>query len=167
MNPKRPRKRDILRQKPEPILSPTTRFDSFRLFIDYSVVQFTNQRINKVNDEKRMKGKKEVCLTDEDELMYVLSMLFSSSVASLTQTHVLLINCGNKTHVPSFTGTMSRDRFCLLLSCIRFDDAETRVQMREVDKLAAFRKLEQQMIWNCKANSIPHRYCKGCCHRCR
>ncbi|KAF2887619.1 hypothetical protein ILUMI_18554 [Ignelater luminosus] len=52
---------------------------------------------------------------------------------------------------PIFRATMSLARFSFLLSCLRFDDLDTRIERSKTNKLAAIFEIFQKCVENCKA----------------
>ena len=55
-----------------------------------------------------------------------------------------------------FPRIMTRNRFSMLTSYLRFDDRETRLQRRESDKLAPFRDFWNKFIARCRGNYCPN-----------
>ncbi|XP_068240209.1 piggyBac transposable element-derived protein 4-like [Palaemon carinicauda] len=60
-----------------------------------------------------------------------------------------------KTGPPIYRAAMSEDRFCFLLSCLRFDDKDTRAQRQTTDKFAAIRVIWDIFIDNCGKMYVP------------
>lgn len=57
-----------------------------------------------------------------------------------------------------FRATMPLKRFRFLLSCLRFDNKETRDERLKIDKLAAIRAVFDRFVENCQAAYTPSEY---------
>ena len=57
--------------------------------------------------------------------------------------------------IPFFAGTMARDRFQEIMSCIRFDASATREERKKKDKLAPIREIHDIFTKNCKKFYLP------------
>lgn len=62
--------------------------------------------------------------------------------------HNILKFSKNVTGRPIFTATMSYKRFEILRACLRFDDSNTRVQRRTIDKAAPISEIFSQLVSN-------------------
>lgn len=61
-----------------------------------------------------------------------------------------------KTASAFYRAAMSEDRFSFLVSCLRFDDRDTREERRKTDKFAAIRKIWDIFTANCGKMYVPH-----------
>ena len=57
-----------------------------------------------------------------------------------------------------FGGTMSRNRFKFLMTCITFDDGDTRNERWRHDRFAAFREFFEEFNENCAKQVNPSEY---------
>lgn len=58
-----------------------------------------------------------------------------------------------------FRATMPHNRFEFLISCLRFDDKETRAERRNTDKFAPIRQIWEMFVENCRSLYTPSEYC--------
>ena len=168
--PGRRRKRNILHSKPGPTATPESRLESFELFIDHfitsRVVSYTNMKIQmtRLSMTQENRCTKQIADTDEQEMRAFYAILIIGGIThSNTRSLSSLWRENDLFQIRFFSGTMSRDRFKLLLSCIRFDDKSLRqtktirFEGKDVpDKLAAIREIEERMISNCKQHYVPN-----------
>lgn len=88
--------------------------------------------------------------TDVIEINALLGLLLLSSVLKSNSESVLSMFCNDGTSRPIFNAGMSGKRFEILLSCLRFDDAQTRLQRKTTDKAAAVSQIFYKVINNSK-----------------
>ena len=107
------------------------------------------------NEEGRRKVGNMWADTNEEEIYKLLGIFLLAGVyLSKNETVVQL---WNKEHGrPIFSRMMSRIRFQLLTSNLRFDSKETREERSKTDKLAPFSTVWEMFILKCKANYEPH-----------
>jgi hypothetical protein len=85
-------------------------------------------------------------------LLYICGLLGFSKMNS----HYLW---SSSTIVPCiFKAVMPRDRFKLILACIRFDDMSTRAERRSTYKFAPLRDVWEEVVNNCRYNYNPTEY---------
>ena len=112
------------------------------------IVYNTNLYISKLSEryarERRAKP------TDLCEMKAFLGLLYLSGTLKCSRLNTKELWDRNGTGVERFWLTMSRNRFHLLLKCIRFDNLSTREERRQLDKLAPIRALFDSFVDNSK-----------------
>lgn len=79
-----------------------------------------------------------------------MGMLIYSAVFNSNHESIRTIFATDGTGRDIFRCVMSKDRFAVLLSCLRFDNPETRLERRKNDPTAPISYIFQQFIENCK-----------------
>lgn len=95
-----------------------------------------------------------ISLTDSDEIRALLGLLIFSGGrrdCHLTAREMF----SPKTGPPIYRAAMSEERFCFLLSCLRFDDKDTRDTRQVTDKFAPIRDIWDIFIGNCGKMYLP------------
>lgn len=110
--------------------------DCFRLFLDDEVLDII-VRYSNIEGKKKDPNYKDM---DRDELLAFIAMLIIAGVDRSSKRN--FNEFFNRLRgIPLFRATMSRNRFQAILSCIRFDDKDTRSARRVNDKLAPIRDI--------------------------
>lgn len=141
----RPAFRDMLNNSSTPL-------DIWRLlFTDemlQKIVLHTNEKIRKI----RPNYKKQTCVQDLDitELKAFIGLLFYTAIFKENHTHYTSWYSTDGTGREIYKCIMSKNRLEVLMNIIRFDDAETREQRRELDLAAPISELFQSFIQNCQ-----------------
>lgn len=125
--------------------------EAFSLFFTDGIINTIVVHTNEEIDRKRSKYKSpththnQTCIAEVKALLGIFAI-----TAALKNNHLCvreLFNtdlCGSR-----YKATMSADRFEFLVSCLRFDDKETRQARRENDYFAPIREIWDQFIHNC------------------
>lgn len=93
--------------------------------------------------------------TDSIEINALIGLLLLTSVLKSNHETVLSMFCKDYCNRPLFYASMSMRRFEVLMSCLRFDDVDTRIQRKATDKAAPISEIFNKVILNSqKAYSI-------------
>lgn len=136
-----------------------TNMDAFSLFISDEIINIivtcSNQRgrnkvkeWNEANTSGTRRTWKEVDAVEIRAFLGLL-ILMGRYRESREKVHDLW-RTDTGTSRPIFSATMSRDRYLTLLSVIRFDDMNSRVERKKQDKLAPLREVTDIFVENCK-----------------
>ncbi|XP_054729254.1 piggyBac transposable element-derived protein 4-like [Anastrepha obliqua] len=137
--------RDVLNRNTKPS-------DIWQLFfIDdmlEEIVKYTNEKIIKI----RPNYQNQTCVHDLDvmELKALIGMLYYTAIFKENHTHYTCWYSTDGTGREIYRCIMSKNRFEILLNCLRFDDASTRDERRSTDKAAPISQLFGKLIQNCK-----------------
>lgn len=112
------------------------------------IVLHTNQKISKIIP----KYKKQTCVQDLDrtELKAFIGLLFYTAIFKENNEHYTSWYNTDGTGREIYRCILSKNRLEVLLNTIRFDDAETREERRELDLSAPISELFQFFIQNCE-----------------
>lgn len=88
--------------------------------------------------------------TDKEEIDALIGLLLVSSVLSSNDEKINSLFKKDCFSRPIYSSAMSEKRFEILLMCLRFDDAATRIERRNQDKSAPISEIFQNFISNCK-----------------
>jgi hypothetical protein len=155
----RTRAANILRQAPGPSRQVSRECGSiaenyFKLFVTNDMMHLI---VLHTNEEGRCrKGDSWVDTTLEEITKLVGAFLLAGVYLSKNESITQLWN--NENGRPIFQKIMPRNRFCELMSILRFDDKITREERRKNDKLAAFREIWEMFVGKCKAHYIPNEH---------
>lgn len=134
--------------------------DLFTLFMTddmlEQVVTFTNAEIL-IRKNRYKYESHTVSLTDLLEIKALIGLLFNS--AAMKSNHLptrMLFNTQRSGTI--FKACMSAERFNFLIKCLRFDDKETRVARRSLDRFALIRELWEKLIENFQKWYTPGSY---------
>lgn len=121
----------------------------FDRFIISIIVQNTNVKLASVRENITDKSNKSNYReTDDVEINALIGLLLLTSVLKSNRETVLSMFSKDVSNRPYFNATMSMRRFQVLLSCLRFDDAQTRVQRKATDKAAPISEIFTKVIEN-------------------
>lgn len=134
--------------------------ECFLLFFDnqmlLDIVSHTNQRIAEKSDKwKKSSHYRE---TTVPELKAVIGLLYLSGTFKSNHRHLYELWNTDGTGMEVFRATMSQRRFEFLVSCLRFDNKENRMERLSIDRLAHIRGLFERFVENCKAAYTPSQY---------
>lgn len=130
----------------------TRPLDLWRLFFTENmleeIVKHTNAKIRKV----RPNYQRETAVHDLDilELKAFIGMLYYTAIFKENHTHYTSWYSQDGTGREIYRCIMSKNRFEVLLNCLRFDDANTRTERRNIDLAAPISQLFEMFIQNCK-----------------
>lgn len=131
--------------------------ETIKLFITDSIVQeivtWTNKRIELVAPRIASQSAT-FSATSPVEILALLGVLIVAGQQrdnhlSLKEMWSVVSGC------LLYCAAMSKDRFEFLISCLRFDNPETRVERQNQDKFAPVRKVWDEFIENCGRLYIP------------
>jgi hypothetical protein len=132
--------------------APKDPFSLWHLYFDDEVLDhillWTNAKIDCVRQKYSDKSKAELQNLDLDELLAFLGLLIYSSVFKSNHENVNYIFATDGSGREIFKCVMSRNRFLMLLNCLRFDDFRTRKERLKVDKMAAASFLFRKIVEN-------------------
>lgn len=111
------------------------------------LVQHTNEKL--LCFRHKYKRDSDCLPTDLTEMRAFLGLLYISGQLNLAHVEVHDLWRTNGLSPECFRATMKENRFRLLLRALRFDDAETRVERRESDKLAPIREIWDEFNKRC------------------
>ncbi|CAI6375449.1 unnamed protein product [Macrosiphum euphorbiae] len=89
---------------------------------------------------------------DEVELRSLFGLLFYSAVFKSNHENANTLFATDGTGREIFRLVMSKKRFLFLISCLRFDNSDTRTERKEHDPLAPISEIFNEFIENCKLN---------------
>lgn len=121
------------------------------LIID-TIVEFTNKEVEKRG--ARYKDCRYVGATNCREICALIGLLYIAGCRK--DGHLTVCEMWGPFGPEIYSCIMSRARFEFLITCIRFDDRETR---KPDDKFAPIRDIWTQFISNVKIMYTPHEYC--------
>lgn len=137
--------RDVLHRNTKPL-------DLWNLFFKNDmldeIIRHTNEKIRKMRPNYQNK----TCVQDLDiiELRAFIGLLYYTSIFKENHTHYSSWYSTDGTGREIYRCIMSKNRFEVLLNCIRFDDACTRSERRLTDIAAPISHLFYMFIENCK-----------------
>lgn len=124
------------------------------------LVQWTNVKIQSYRQKFKREGRSEIADTDSTEIRAFMGMLIYSAVFNSNHESIRTIFATDGTGRDIFRCVMSKDRFAVLLSCLRFDNSETRLERRKNYPTAPISYIFEQIIENCKnAYSVGQTVC--------
>lgn len=112
------------------------------------IVKHTNEKIRKVRPNYHNK----TCVHDLDviELKAFIGILYYTAIFKENRTHYSCWYSTDGTGRDIYRCVMSKNRFEVLLNCLRFDDASTREERRNSDLAAPISQLFSMLIQNFK-----------------
>lgn len=134
----------------------TTFGNLWKLFITEDMIEkivgYTNEKLNSYRVKFKDTSRSELGATNEIELKALIGLLFYTSVFHSSHENAEFIFATDGTGREIFRCVMSKNRFLVLINCLRFDNAETRPARLNDDKLAAISEIFDEFINNCKQN---------------
>ena len=131
---------------------------ALNLFFGDDIIKEMVKWTNKIIPQRAAKYKNKkggLFLTEADEIRALIGLLIFSG--GQRDNHLTTREMFSpKTGPPIYRAAMSEDRFCFLLSCLRFDDKDTRAQRQTTDKFAAIRVIWDIFIGDCGKMYVPH-----------
>lgn len=132
-----------------------SKFEVWKLLFDDSIMDTilvnTNKKIqsvrSKLGDKTNMSNYRD---TNIEEINALLGLLLVSSILKSNDETLESVFSKDLYSRPIFSATMSIKRYKVLISCIRFDDMETRAQRRLQDKAAPISEIFAKFIRNCQ-----------------
>lgn len=129
------------------------KIDLWKMIVDQTIVeqivQYTNVKLTEGRESiGQNTSRSNYRATDIIEINALFGLLLLSSVLKSNNETVLSLFCNDGTARPVFRAGMSGKRFEILLSCLRFDDAQTRLQRKTTDKAAAVSQIFYKVINN-------------------
>ena len=120
------------------------------------IVLYTNEEITRQSGD--MVAQSYTKSTNKTEVKAFIGLLFLSGALRVSNSNVdelWSVKFGNGI----FRATMSQQRFEFLALRLRFDNKETRVVRKTIDKFAPIRELWDIFINNCKSYYTPFQFC--------
>lgn len=121
-----------------------------------NIVKYTNQRIDKVRPNYTRE--RDARCTTSTEICAFIGLLYMGGLLRASHLNLYDLWLTDGTGVPFFSTCMNLRRFKFLIRTIRFDDATTRQQRKQHDKLAPIRELFEQLVEKCKVNFSVSEY---------
>ena len=134
--------------------TPEKVFDLF--FPDEFILEicfWTNQRITILRERYRDK-RTENDQVDKIEMRAFIGLLLFSAYRKDNHLSTREMFCPEKGSL-FYRASMSENRFVFLLTCMRFDDINTREERRETDKFAPVRTIWDMLIGSCEKYYTP------------
>lgn len=133
--------------------------EAIKLFVTDAIVQecvtWTNKRIQLTAG--RMATQRQAGTygpTEPREILALLGVLIAAG--QQRDNHLSLLEMWSAvTGCPLYRAAMSKGRFEFLVSCLRFDNPDTRVERLKEDKFAPVRKVWDMFIDNCRRLYVP------------
>ena len=120
------------------------------------IVKYTNMYI--MRKTPLYTRERDCKLTSFTELLALIGALILIGIKHANHANVLELWNKDGTGLLALRSIMSYKRFLFLLRSLRFDDALTRSERKETDKLAAIRFILDKFTVNCKNNYIMGEY---------
>lgn len=115
------------------------------------ILKWTNQKIRTVRAKYTNQNRFEIRDVDIVELKCFLGLLIYTSVLKSNDEDVTTLFATDGTGRDIFRCGMNQRRFTMLLTCLRFDDPETR-RMRQInDPAAPISKIFEEFVQNCQS----------------
>lgn len=148
---------------------PTTPLEAWELLFTEEMIEIiiihTNNKIEQLQHHfKKFKTSKNsrkkfsptfIKKTDILEIRAFIGLLYMQGLFKSNHEDLRSLWATDGTGRDLFRCTMSLARFLFLLSCLRFDDPNTRLERVKEDKLAAISELFGKFVLNSKANYSP------------
>lgn len=151
----RTRADNIVKIFPSPKLSTRTLKETkeiWEYFIDDAmvniIVQFTNQYIEYIS--QNFGRSRDAKSTNAIEIRALMGLLYLAGVYHANRLNVEDLWKTDGSGIELFRLTMSLQRFRFLLRTLRFDDMNSRVERRSLDRLAPVRTLFDKFVTNCQ-----------------
>lgn len=118
--------------------------------IKSQILLFTNQRFELLREKYKRHGKPELKDLDTVELDAFIGLLIYSAAFKSNDEDINSLFSTDGTGRDIFRGVMSKERFAMILICLRFDDAFTREERKQSDVAAAISDVFEEFIKNCQ-----------------
>lgn len=115
-----------------------------------TVIRWTNKRLAKIRSEHTNQNKTELKDLDIIELKAFIGCLVYTSVFNSNHENLDTLFATDGTERVVFRAVMSRERFGVLLSSLRFDNPEDRDLRKNENPAAAILEIFEQFIHNCQ-----------------
>lgn len=112
------------------------------------IVTYTNQYIGFISE--KYSRNRDANKTDITEIKAFIGLLYLAGVYRNCRLNLEDLWGSNCDGIETFKLTMSLSRFRFIMRCIRFDDRETRVDRKKLDRLCPVREIFEQFVENCK-----------------
>lgn len=162
----RTRSENIILQKPgvKPIAqNDKTEIECWRRFINDNMLEQILCHTNAKIKQRQLSNNKQSLQyllkeTTIDELLALFGLLYLAGLNRSNRQNLSDLWRTDGTGVEIFSTTMSLQRFYFLQSCLRFDDATTRQERKQLDNLAPIRYFFEEFVSNCKNTYTPNEY---------
>lgn len=116
-----------------------------------NILKYTNMYIDQLRVNHQYSRDRDCKNIDRHELMAYLGLLYLIGIKKSHHANVKEIFASDGTGMQITRAVMSYKRFLFITRCLRFDDKNTRVERRKIDKLAAIRSFFETFVNNCKS----------------
>lgn len=134
--------------------SAKTELESWKCFICDDIleilVRYTNKYI--ISIQSKFNRERDAKTTDLIEMKAFIGLLYFAGLYKSNRQNLDDLWSSDGMGVELFRLVMSERRFRFLIRCLRFDDRETRLERKSVDKLAAVREIFSIFVRNCQTN---------------
>lgn len=115
------------------------------------IMEWTNHKLSQMRSEYRDKNSiSHVREVDMVELKAFLGLLIFTSIFNSNHENISTIFATDGTGRDIFRAVMSQKRFSVLLSALRFDNPETRMERKKEDPTAPVSQIYNKFIENCQ-----------------
>nr|XP_022911031.1 uncharacterized protein LOC111422056 [Onthophagus taurus] len=118
--------------------------------IKTKVINFTNQRLEVTREKYKRQNKPELKDIDPLEFDAFIGLLMFSAVFKSNDEDLNALFATDGTGRDIVRGVMSKERFAMIILCLRFDDASSRDQRKRKDVAAAISDIFREFIGNCQ-----------------
>ncbi|XP_043263439.1 piggyBac transposable element-derived protein 4-like [Colletes gigas] len=114
------------------------------------ILKHTNMHIDQLRVDHQYSRDRGCKNINKNEFMAYLGLLYLIGINKSHHANVKEIFSSDGTGIQITRVVMSYKRFLLIIRCLRFDDKNTRIERRKVDKLVGIRDFFQAFVNNCK-----------------
>lgn len=118
--------------------------------IKNKIINFTNQKFASEREKYKRERKPELKDLDIVELDASFGLMIFSAAFKSNDEDINALFATDGTGRDIFRGVMSKERFAMILICLRFDDVFTRDQRKHSDVAAAISDIFYEFIANCQ-----------------
>lgn len=130
--------------------------DAFIKIIDLEmtdeIVKYTNIYISNLRQRVQYSRPRDCLETSRCEILSYYGLLFLIGIKKGHHANVKELWASDGSGIDVARATMSYKRFLFLSRCLRFDDLETRVERRKIDKMAPIRTIFELFLKNINQN---------------
>lgn len=114
------------------------------------ITQWTNIKLENIRAGVQEHQKSNYRATDKIEIKALLGTLMLTAIYKSNHENMLSLFSTKFTGRPIFRAVMSVKRFEILITCLRFDDAQTRKERQKSDPAAAISHVFERFVNNCQ-----------------
>lgn len=120
------------------------------------IVAYTNIFLEKLRSTK--KKTTDVQPTSSVEINAMIELLYMLAVHKDSRVSLKELCATDGTAPDCYRAVLSKSRFCVLLSALKFNDINNRAERKKLDNLAPIRELSDNFIERCQHNYTPGAY---------